>query len=222
MENGAEIHREKRTPVYTIIVALYWVIAKVFFFMRFEGLENVPRGQSCILMGNHQCLLDPITLALCARDREIRFMGKRELFEIPILGHLFKMAHGFPVDRGNMDMAAMRTALDVLKQEYSRGIFPEGTRSRKGYMLPLLGGASLIALRSGRPVVPVYIDGQYKLFHRITVRIGKPIETTDLQNQRVNKETCQELTQRMEASFARLSNGRSLPPALQETQTENL
>ena len=203
--------KEKRTPLYTIIVAVYWLIAKLFFFMRFEGLEKVPKGKACILMGNHQCLLDPITLALCARDREIRFMGKRELFEIPVLGKLFTIAHGFPVDRGNMDMAAMRMALNVLKEEHTLGIFPEGTRSKTGHMLPLLGGASLIALRSECPVVPVYIDGRYKIFRPIVVRIGDPIDTADLRARHVNKETCQELTERMEASFASLSNGRSLP-----------
>ena len=94
----------RRTPVYTIIVYLYWLIAKLFFFMRFEGLERVPKGVPCILMGNHQCLLDPVTLALCARDRELRFMGKKELFEKPVLGWIFRTAHGFPVDRGNVDM----------------------------------------------------------------------------------------------------------------------
>ncbi len=203
----------KRTPVYTIIVYLYWLIAKLFFFMRFEGLQRVPKGVPCILMGNHKCMLDPITLALCARDRELRFMGKKELFKIPVLGTLFRMAHGFPVDRGNMDMAAIRTAMGVLAEGESLGIFPEGTRSHTGHMLPLLGGASMIALRGRCPVVPVYIEGEYRIFHRIVVHVGEPIEMDDLLAGRVNRESCEELTRRMESSFAQLSGGRSLPPA---------
>ena len=201
--------QERRTPIYTIIVAVYWILAKVCFFIRFEGTENIPKNRPCILMGNHQCLLDPITLALCARDREIRFMGKKELFEIPVLGRIFALAHGFPVDRGNMDMAAMRTALSVIQEGHTLGIFPEGTRSRGPQMRPLLGGASLIALRSGCPVIPVYIDGNYRLFRPIRVRIGSPVETEDILRARINKDACEKLTGRMEESFAQLSGGRS-------------
>ena len=120
----------------------------------------MPKDRNCILMGNHQCLLDPVTLALCVPDREIHFMGKKELFENKALGWVFRQVHGFPVDRGNMDMGAIRTAMGVLKAGETLGIFPEGTRSKTGHMLPLLGGASLLALKSGCDVVPVYIEGQ--------------------------------------------------------------
>lgn len=205
--------RAEWTPVYRLIVNLYLVVAKALFFMRFHGLERIPRGGPCVLMANHRCLLDPVTLALCARDREIRFMGKKELFEKPVLGKLFRMAHGFPVDRGNLDMSAVRTALSVLGEGNTLGIFPEGTRSRTGHMLPLLGGASMIALRARVPVVPVYIDGTYRPFRRIEVYVGEPLPMDDLLAGRVNKESCEALTHRMEASFAALSGGRSLPPA---------
>ena len=60
-------------------------------------------------------------------------------------------------------------------------------------------------------MVPVYIDGRYKPFHRIVVRVGKPVEMADLRAGRMNRETCDELTRRIEASFAQLSNGKSLP-----------
>ena len=80
-------------------------------------------------------------------------------------------------------------------------------------ILPLLGGASLLALKSGCDVVPVYIEGHYKPFRRMVVHVGKPIEMADLRAGRMNKETCDALTERMEAAFARLSGGKSLPPA---------
>ena len=210
------VKHPRHTPLYTIIVVLYWIVAKLLFFMRFEGLEKIPKDGPCILMGNHQTILDPVTLALCVRNREIRFMGKKELFQNPVLGTIFRLAHAFPVDRGNADMAAMRTALGVLKDGDTLGIFPEGTRSSTGHMLPLLGGASMIALRSKCTVIPVYIDGNYRLFRPVTVRVGDPIEMADLTCGRINKETCDELTRRMEASFARLSGGRSLPPPAEE------
>ena len=210
-EPERRIARPKRTFLYTFIVLLYAIVVKILFFMRIEGRKNIPRDRNCVLMGNHQCLLDPVTLALCVPDREIHFMGKKELFQNRLLGWVFRKVHGFPVDRGNMDMTAIRTAMGVLKDGNTLGIFPEGTRSKTGHMLPLLGGASLLALKSGCDVVPVYIDGNYRPFHRIVVRVGQPVDMADLRAGRMNRETCDELTRRIEASFARLSNGKSLP-----------
>ena len=204
--------KTKRTVIYSIVVFLYWIIVKLIFFMRFEGRENIPKDKNVILMGNHQCLLDPVTLALCARDREIHFMGKKELWNNRVLGWVFTKVHGFPVDRGNMDMGAIRTAMNVLKGGETLGIFPEGTRSRTGHMLPLLSGASMLALRSGCEVIPVYIDGRYKPFRRMTVRVGRAVEMDDLRAGRVTKESCDELTGRIEEEFYALSGGKSRRP----------
>lgn len=215
MENKpAERAKPKRTFLYTFIVwVLYFIVSKILFFVKIEGRENIPTDRNCVLMGNHQHIFDPLMLALCVPDREIHFMGKKELWNNKLLGWAFTKVHGFPVDRGNMDMGAIRTAMGVLKDGDTLGIFPEGTRSKTGYMLPLLGGASLLALKSGCDVVPVYIDGRYKPFHPMTVRVGKPIDMTDLRAGRMNKESCEALTGRMEQSFALLSGGKSLPPA---------
>lgn len=208
-----------RTWLYTFIVwGLYFIVSKVLFFVKIEGRENIPKDRNCVLMGNHQCILDPLMLALCVPDREIHFMGKKELWNNKLLGWAFTKVHGFPVDRGNMDMGAIRTAMNVLKEGDTLGIFPEGTRSRTGHMLPLLGGASMLALRSRCDVIPVYIDGSYKPFRRMTVRVGRPVQMDDLLALRVTKETCDTLTGRIEAEFAQLSHGKSLPAPAEQTQ----
>ena len=70
-----------RTWLYTFIVwGLYFIVSKVLFFVKIEGRENIPKDRNCVLMGNHQCILDPLMLALCVPDREIHFMGKKELW----------------------------------------------------------------------------------------------------------------------------------------------
>ncbi|MBR5287176.1 MAG: 1-acyl-sn-glycerol-3-phosphate acyltransferase [Clostridia bacterium] len=204
---------QKRTFVYSLAVCLMWVFFKLVYFMKFEGRENIEKGKNVVLMGNHQCMLDPICLALCVPDREIHFMGKKELWNNKILGWLFTKVHGFPVDRGNVDMAAIRTAMGILKEGNTLGIFPEGTRSKVGHMLPLLSGASMLGFKSGCDIVPVYIDGNYKPFRRITVRVGKPIDMQQIKKEFSGKTALDEITRRMEASFAQLSGGKSLPPA---------
>ena len=204
---------QKRTFIYTLAVCVMFVVFKLLYFMKFEGRENIEKGKNVVLMGNHQCMLDPVCLALCVPDREIHFMGKKELWNNKFLGWVFTKVHGFPVDRGNVDMAAIRTAMGVLKEGNTLGIFPEGTRSKTGHMLPLLGGASMLAFKSGCDVVPVYIDGNYKPFRRITVRVGKPISMQEIRQSFTGKTALDEVTRRMEASFAQLSGGKSLPPA---------
>ena len=204
---------QKRTFIYTLAVCVMFVVFKLLYFMKFEGRENIEKGKNVVLMGNHQCMLDPVCLALCVPDREIHFMGKKELWNNKLLGWVFTKVHGFPVDRGNVDMAAIRTAMGVLKEGNTLGIFPEGTRSKTGHMLPLLGGASMLAFKSGCDVVPVYIDGNYKPFRRITVRVGKPISMQEIRQSFTGKTALDEVTRRMEASFAQLSGGKSLPPA---------
>lgn len=208
----ADLLRTGRSWFYQLVLGLFTVITKLLFFVRIEGRENMPEG-ACIIMGNHRAWIDPMLLAMSARDREIRFMGKKELWGNKVFAWIASQVRGIPVDRGNADMASIRMSMTVLKAGHTMGIFPEGTRSKGDAMLPLQGGAAMIALRSKSPVVPVYIDGDYSLFKRVTVRVGKPVEMEDLLALRVNRETCEELTARITASFAQLSGGRSLPPA---------
>ena len=205
----ADLLRPGRSWFYQLILNLFTVVAKLLFFVRIEGKENMPQG-ACVIMGNHRAWLDPFLLAMCARDREIRFMGKKELWGNKVFAWIAKQVRGVPVDRGNADMASIRMSMTVLKAGHTLGIFPEGTRSKGDGMLPLQGGASLLALRSKCDVVPVYIDGDYRLFRRVTVRVGKPVEMADLLAGRVNKDTCDVLSDRIKAAFAELSGGRSL------------
>jgi len=211
----ADLLRPGRSWFYQLIISLFAVAAKLLFFVRIEGKENIPQG-GCVIMGNHRAWIDPFFLALCARDREIRFMGKKELWGNKLFAWIASQVRGIPVDRGNADMASIRMSMTVLKAGHTLGIFPEGTRSKGDGMLPLQGGASLLSLRAKCPVVPVYIDGGYRLFHRVTVRVGKPVEMDDLIAGRITRETTDALTARIEAAFAQLSGGRSLPSAQKE------
>ncbi len=205
----ADLLRPGRSWFYQLVLNLFTIVTKLLFFVRIEGRENIPQG-ACVIMGNHRAWLDPFLLAMCARDREIRFMGKKELWGNKVFAWIAKQVRGVPVDRGNADMASIRMSMTVLKAGHTLGIFPEGTRTRGDGMLPLQGGASLLALRSKCDVVPVYIDGDYRLFRRMTVRVGKPVAMDDLLAGRINKDTCDVLTERITAAFAELSGGRSL------------
>ena len=199
-----EAAKPRHTLLYSSAMALYAVLARLVFRMRFIGREHIPQVGSYIIMANHVCLLDPLTLAMCDRSREIHFMGKKELFRNRFLAWLWRQAHAFPVDRGKMDMSAIRTAMGVLKSGETLGIFPEGTRSRTGEMGPLLSGASMLAMRGRVPDGPVYIGGPYSPWQGMKVIIGAPLPFDDLLAEGVNKETCDRFTARMQDAFVRL------------------
>ena len=86
-------------------------------------------------------------------------MAKAELFRIPVLGFLIRELGAFPVQRGAADRSAIRRALRILNDGGVVGVFPEGTRNRRGEVLNPQGGAALIALKAGVPVLPAAIWG---------------------------------------------------------------
>lgn len=144
--------------------------------IRIHGKENIPAGGPCIVCGNHISLRDPLLVASCM-DAPLRFMGKKELWENAILRPLLDNLGGFPVDRGASDTSALRTAVGILKDGDILGIFPEGTRIEDdGKQHAIQSGVASIALRGKARLVPLYIQGPYKLFRPIHITFGAPLD----------------------------------------------
>ena len=170
------------------------------------GRENIPKDRNCVRMGNHRCLLDPVARALCVPDREVHFMGKKELFENRFMNRVMTWLGAFPVSRGESDLSAMRTSLKLLADGEALGIFPEGHRYVDGEMHEFGNGLALIALRSGAPVVPAYIQGSYRLFRRVTVTVGAPVALDDL-GRRCDSRTLSAATERIQNAMRALREG---------------
>src|SRR5207244_11884514 len=107
---------------------------------------------------NHRSMWD-IPLLVVAFPRRTVFMAKRELYRNALLNRLWLELGGFPVRRDAPDLRAIDNALEVLDRELALGIYPEGTRSFTGEMLPFLKGAAWLALKTGAPIVPCAITG---------------------------------------------------------------
>jgi 1-acyl-sn-glycerol-3-phosphate acyltransferase len=120
--------------------------------LKVRGMANVPSRGGLLILSNHIADIDPPIVQIACK-RRIHFMAKSELFEIPVLKHLIRWFHAFPVKRGEPDRAAIKHALGLLAAGEAVCIFPEGELSETGELLPLLPGAALIVRKAGVPVV---------------------------------------------------------------------
>lgn len=184
--------------LYHFLYLLLYPFVHVLYPMRFHHRERIPAQGPILLCASHSSLADPFFLAyLLGWERPMRFMAKKELFAIPILGGILRRAGAFPVDRGNADLSAIRTAMTILKENGILGIFPEGTRlqeSGEGKH-----GAVILAARSGAKLVPVYIPRRKRFFHRVDILVGEPyvIERT-IRGKEAYEERADELMSKIE------------------------
>ncbi|MBQ8928494.1 MAG: 1-acyl-sn-glycerol-3-phosphate acyltransferase [Oscillospiraceae bacterium] len=167
--------------MYYVITFLVRVAMHIWYDLRFEGRENIPKGRAFVYASNHRSYADPVLVVLGGRGR-FSFMAKSELFEKPLFAWLIRSLGAFPVERGKGDTAAIERAIDNVKHGTNLLIFPEGTRSRDGRVGRGKTGVGLIAAKAGADVIPVGINFKGKLHFRsrITVRIGQPIEASRL------------------------------------------
>jgi 1-acyl-sn-glycerol-3-phosphate acyltransferase len=147
-----------------------------------EGLENVPATGPCIIASNHLSLWDVLMMGIYL-PRHPFFMAKRELYRIPVLSYLIRLAGTFPVNRGERDMWALKQAERVLAAGQMLYIFPEGTRrGRTGQLGRGKVGAVLFALRYQVPLVPAAIWGTqhirpgFRNMNKISLRVAPPLD----------------------------------------------
>ncbi|MGQ0508623.1 MAG: lysophospholipid acyltransferase family protein [Myxococcaceae bacterium] len=154
------------------------------------GAENVDPSRPTIYISNHQSTIDIPTLFLAVRV-DLRFIAKKELQYVPLLGWYMMLAKFVFIDRGNRQraVASMDRAGERIRSGISIVAFPEGTRSDDGRVLPFKKGPFALAIKAGVAVCPVTIEGSGNLMPKsrwtitpgpIRVKIGAPIATHSL------------------------------------------
>jgi 1-acyl-sn-glycerol-3-phosphate acyltransferase len=163
------------TPQRRALVALARALFKLVMTMNVTGLENFPRQGPVVLAANHVTNFDvfPMQFAL---PRPIFFMGKAELFKNPLVDAILRNLSGFPVNRGEKDLWAMRHAAKVLQHGQTLGMFPEGTRSKGKGLAVAKTGAARLALDAHCPIVPMAVVGSDQFFKRFPRRA--PVQIT--------------------------------------------
>ena len=142
-----------------------------------SGLELLPKDTPILYVGNHRSNFDPILAWYVLKDRPLGFVSKEGNFHIPIMGRLIRRCSCLSIDRSDPRKAigSIYQAADILKSGISMGVYPEGTRSKDGTLLPFHTGVFKIAKRAGAPIAVIALDGSEKIhknypFHRSYVR----------------------------------------------------
>ena len=191
-------------PVFMVYVALFrdlrrpyrWARCLIRLVMAVAGIRLVVEGREQIpeppvmFVANHQSQLEP-PLVFMLIPHDVRVFPKKELFRVPILGRLMRLAKFIPVDRQNPERARrdIVKAVDHLKEGVSYLIFPEGTRTRTGKVQRFKKGGFVLAVEAQVPVLPIAVAGAYELNPKgawrirpgqVTIRFLPPISTAGL------------------------------------------
>lgn len=180
--------------LYGFAKGLFAIYFSLFNRVTVEGSENIPKDSGVIICPNHINWLDPILIGVYVK-RKVHFMAKAELFRNRIFAMILKGINAFPVKRGTGDISAIKTSFKIIKNGEALGIFPEGTRSRSGKLLPAEPGVALISVKTGAPVIPVRISGSYLMFRNIKIVIGKPIVFDQYMGKKLSMDEINDLSQ---------------------------
>ena len=157
---------------------------------RVVGLDGIPVQRPLVFACNHQSWFDIFQLA-AALPGSLRFVAKKELERVPVMGRAMRKSGHVFIDRQNRERAfgAYEEAAEAIRAGISAVVFPEGTRSRTGELLPFKKGPFVLAIAAQVPLVPVYSAGTFTLLpkgslrlrpHPIALLFGKPIDTTGM------------------------------------------
>ncbi|ABR48778.1 1-acyl-sn-glycerol-3-phosphate acyltransferase [Alkaliphilus metalliredigens QYMF] len=190
---------------YRIIKRVVNILLRLLYKLELTHVEKIPTTGKAIICSNHFNLWDPLVIGT-SLPRKVHYMAKEELFSNPLMSLIIKNLGVFPVKRGTSDIGAIKTALKILKEGNSLGMFPEGTRSKTGKMKEAMPGIAMIAIKSRSPVIPIAIISNYKLFNELKVIVGDPMDLSDYYDEKLTTDEYQQISQNILDTIQELMN----------------
>jgi 1-acyl-sn-glycerol-3-phosphate acyltransferase len=202
------------------------IAARFFFSLRILHPQRLIEEGPVILASNHQSYVDPPLVGICSK-RDVYYLARKTLLDVPLLGNLLPHINVIPVDRDGNDMSALKKIIRLVRSGNGVVLFPEGTRSPDGLLQKGKQGIGLIIAKSHAPVQPMRIFGAHEAFPKgsgkittapITVVVGEPIRFT---REELDPASCggderalyQKLSDRVMEEIAALELPESLPSA---------
>jgi 1-acyl-sn-glycerol-3-phosphate acyltransferase len=182
------------SPLIAVVAFGARLVSRAVTRVRVEGdLAAIPREGPVILAANHISNADPVLVGAWltpALGRRIHWLGKKEMFDWPVVGWMARNGGVLPVDRGAADVEAFRMASRVLDAGHVLMVFPEGTRSPTGQLQQPKDGLAMLALRTGATIVPIGVSNTDRVWPKgrkiprigghATMRVGEPFKLADL------------------------------------------
>ena len=187
--------------------------ARLFFRFRIVHRERRILEGPLIVAMNHESYLDP-PLAGIASGREMYFLTRKTLLEVPVLGWFLPRLNVVPVDQEGTDRSALKALIRILQAGKATVVFPEGARTLDGNLQPALPGLGFVIAKTLAPVLPMRVFGSHEAMprgrkrlrlHPITIVIGEPLHFTEADLQPRGKELYQRLTERVMNAIAALA-----------------
>jgi 1-acyl-sn-glycerol-3-phosphate acyltransferase len=186
-------------------------VARCYHRTNVSRAQRLLRDGPAILVCNHISGLDPVMIqSVCPRS--IIWMMAREYYEIPTLKWFFRTIEAIPVDRSGRDLTATRAALRTLADGRVLGIFPEGRIEKTRDLIPFQTGVAMMAIKTGVPVYPAYIDGTQRGMSMVrafltpseaTLAFGPPVQ---FERGSTSKEALDAATRRIQEAVEKLKN----------------
>lgn len=167
--------------VYGILWVLVRSVAWVFFRYRVEG--ELPKTGGVLVAANHASYVD-IPLLGCGMTRRAWYLGRSDLFPVPVLNQILQSLGWIPLRLGRLDREAFGKAISLIQAGKVVVIFPEGGRTLDGHLRQPKAGIGIIVSQTGCPVVPAYLKGTFDVlptgakwprFRPVTVKLGTPL-----------------------------------------------
>jgi 1-acyl-sn-glycerol-3-phosphate acyltransferase len=165
--------------------------------LRTEGRNHIPAHGPALILANHQSFFDPLIVGLATR-RHISPLARKTLFKNPLLALLFRSLNAVPIDHEGVGKEGLKVVMRQFELGKAIMVFPEGTRTRDGEMIPFKPGIRLLITRCQVPVIPVGIAGAFESWPRqrkypildplflppggrgVAVAVGKPVDGAHL------------------------------------------
>jgi len=209
--------RSENSRVVAALKAVGRCYARIYQHVQVRSPCRLPRTGPAILVCNHTGAVDPVLIqSVC--PRLIRWMMAKEYFDRKPLRWIFQTVGVILVERSGRDMAATRHAMRALEAGQVLGVFPEGRIETSTELLPFQSGIGLLALKSGAPVYPAYLDGSQRgknmleVFlarNEASIGFGPPVDFSDLDKSRQGIE---QAAHRIRSAVQALQNGSWVRP----------
>jgi 1-acyl-sn-glycerol-3-phosphate acyltransferase len=209
--------------VTNVAYGILWILARAIgtIWFRYRVVGQIPSTGGLLVAANHASYVD-IPLLGCGMRRRAWYLGRSDLFPVPVLNGILRSLGWIPVRMGRLDREAFGKAISRIRAGEVVVIFPEGGRSRDGHLRPPKAGIGVIVSQTGCPVVPAYLKGTFDVLptgarwprcRQVTVRFGDPItfETGERKEKAETKQFYQQVSRTVIEQIAALGN--VSPPA---------